>query len=519
MAAEKKPTRSQVDKARLEAEKRFSGRDYVTGVDVGYKWTDGKPTTERCVRVHVREKLPTSALEAAEIFPEEIDGVPLDVIQGHYRIRLATSPSDHQRRLPFLLGGISVGHRNVTAGTIGALVIDLDDGSPSILSNWHVLAGPTASTGDAVLQPGRADGGVPGSDTIAHLHRSVLDRDGDAAIARLTGSRQWLPMVYGPFDVFSGARLSKLGETLEKSGRTTAQTKGRVDGEGVYFLEYQTQPGVFERHGISGFKIVHEPGGAGELSSGGDSGSVWYNATSKEAVGLHFAGEVDPDPTAEHAIACNMPTVMDRLNIRFAEPADLLTAGAEAAVNNASMQGAGVPAAIARQTNAPEFTPRPDDPWDPWGPGWPWGPVGPWGPPWGPRGPLCPQCVWQASGEIPWPLWARSWGGTPPIGLGQAIETAKTTSRSAIWTKLKSAMQAKDPRIGNPSRSSLIADHIFFARHGPFLADAVNNHSPSFHADGIKCAPRDFRNNLTFEESISSIQAVYEEQDWSVSNA
>jgi hypothetical protein len=36
---------------------------------------------------------------------------------------------------------------------------------------------------------------------------------------------------------------------------------------------------------------------------------------SKEAVGLHFAGETDSQPDQEHALACHLPRVLGALNI------------------------------------------------------------------------------------------------------------------------------------------------------------------------------------------------------------
>lgn len=35
------------------------------------------------------------------------------------------------------------------------------------------------------------------------------------------------------------------------------------------------------------------------------------------AVGLHFAGETDPDPAAEHALACEIHKVLDKLSVRL----------------------------------------------------------------------------------------------------------------------------------------------------------------------------------------------------------
>ncbi len=52
-----------------------------------------------------------------------------------------------------------------------------------------------------------------------------------------------------------------------------------------------------------------------EISSGGDSGSLWYDPDSLEGVGLHFAGETNNLPSAEHAIACHLPDVLSALDV------------------------------------------------------------------------------------------------------------------------------------------------------------------------------------------------------------
>ena len=57
--------------------------------------------------------------------------------------------------------GLSVAHPSVTAGTLGGFV--RTGGGLAILSNNHVLAASDAAAlGDAVLQPGPADGGAHG---------------------------------------------------------------------------------------------------------------------------------------------------------------------------------------------------------------------------------------------------------------------------------------------------------------------------------------------------------------------
>ncbi len=334
MTSSKQITRTQLDKARDAAEKKFGTRSNVTAIDVGYKWEAGKQTSETVVRIHVSEKIDEAALEAVELFPKQIDGVPVDVIEATYETRRATQPVEHQSRFDTLLGGISIGHEYSTAGSLGAIVIDEVNERPSILSNWHVLAGAKSKPGDSIVQPGPYDSGRAPRDTVAFLERSMLDAEGDAAIAHLNGVRGWLPFLYGTFDFLKGTRDPKLGEVLVKSGRTTGQTAGRVDGEGTYFIRYEVSPGVHKRIGVSGFKLVsRQPDNPGdeEISSGGDSGSLWYHQSSGMAVGLHFAGETDPNPRQEHAIACNLTKVMSRLNVRLATAEDLLEVNSQMA--------------------------------------------------------------------------------------------------------------------------------------------------------------------------------------------
>ena len=73
--------------------------------------------------------------------------------------------------------GVSVGHFQITAGTIGGWA----RGSSGrrrrrllMLSNNHVLANSNAGQfGDSIIQPGRADGGVNPADRVAILERFV----------------------------------------------------------------------------------------------------------------------------------------------------------------------------------------------------------------------------------------------------------------------------------------------------------------------------------------------------------
>ena len=321
----KKFSRKLLDAAMRKVYKTYRHRPNFTGADVGYRWDGDEKTDQQVVRVHVTAKLPIAEISDTEVFPPDIDGIPLDVIEGPYKARGA-SAGEPRNKVPVLMGGVSVGRLDNTAGTLGAIVIDERTGRPAALSNWHVLAGPNGQRGDAVIQPGRYDGGIA-QDTVGRLSRWMLDIDGDAAVAELDDVRPWLPIQISSFDAFKGHRKSRLNEVLVKQGRSTNKTSARVDGEGIYRVMYEVQPGHWEARDIEGFKLVPEQDDNAdniEISESGDSGATWYNANDKHAVGLHFAGENDSDPRAERAIACNMSQVLSRLGVRLATYDDII---------------------------------------------------------------------------------------------------------------------------------------------------------------------------------------------------
>ena len=99
-----------------------------------------------------------------------------------------------------------------------------------------------------------------------------------------------------------------------KSGRSTGLTRGFVDGIKMKVaMNYQAM-GVHMLQEV--IRIVPRPGGiGGEISIGGDSGSVWVDEDSGKAVGLHFAGEVGNNP--EHALAHDIDVIFEALQVHF----------------------------------------------------------------------------------------------------------------------------------------------------------------------------------------------------------
>ncbi|MCP3960412.1 MAG: hypothetical protein GY719_21415 [bacterium] len=130
-----------------------------------------------------------------------------------------------------LVGGVSIGSVTGQAGTLGTIVWDRVDGTPCILSNWHVLAATaTAQVGQPTYQPALFDGGTE-EDVVAHLKRWTLGEEGDAAIAELSGRRHYASgEILGLWHPISGYVPPELNLEVRKWGRTTGFTQGFIDG-------------------------------------------------------------------------------------------------------------------------------------------------------------------------------------------------------------------------------------------------------------------------------------------------
>jgi hypothetical protein len=210
---------------------------------------------------------------------------------GPVRLLSSPSPAGLQRRVRPLRPGLSVAHFSVTAGTIGGFV--QTPTGLAMLSNNHVLAASNGATvGDPILQPGPADGGGAGDRvaTLAAFQRLDAGTANlvDAAVATLDEGVDANPgdLPGGPLlgSVPSGLDLDP-DETVEKVGRTTGRTVGRVTavevdavavgyGEAVYRFDDQ----------------IEIEGRPGAFSVGGDSGSVIWRSRDRAPIGLLFAG-------------------------------------------------------------------------------------------------------------------------------------------------------------------------------------------------------------------------------------
>jgi hypothetical protein len=152
----------------------YKPRANVRGIGVGVKWRNGQPTGEPAVLVLVTHKFAKEQLGPGELVPAKLGDMQTDVLAIGEPFAGGQAPLDAgiqtlTKRVRPAQGGYSVGHKNITAGTISTCVYDILPGGTTtppahgvgippkfyILSNNHVLANSNAGLlGDAILQPG-----------------------------------------------------------------------------------------------------------------------------------------------------------------------------------------------------------------------------------------------------------------------------------------------------------------------------------------------------------------------------
>ena len=70
-----------LDQVLRRHEAELLSRSHVVGVSSGRRVRQGQPSGEPCITVYVERKIPETALEAADILPKQIEGIPLDVVE------------------------------------------------------------------------------------------------------------------------------------------------------------------------------------------------------------------------------------------------------------------------------------------------------------------------------------------------------------------------------------------------------------------------------------------------------
>lgn len=256
-------------------------RDGIEGTGVGFD-DNGEPI----IRVF-------TATAGIPGIPGRLEGVPVQSVVTGMFVARADPTARFPRPVPI---GVSTGHPDITAGTIGCRVTD--GSNVYALSNNHVYANANnALIGDNVLQPGPYDGGTDPQDAIGTLldFEPILfdgsDNFIDAAIAlSSTGNLGTATPSDGYGIPSSTTTLAFPGQNVQKYGRTTGWTHGEVSEIHVIVdVCYETK-GPFRcvkaAHFVDQIAII-----PGSFSDGGDSGSLILTDDSyRNPIGLLFAG-------------------------------------------------------------------------------------------------------------------------------------------------------------------------------------------------------------------------------------
>lgn len=251
-----------------------------------------------------------------------------DEIDIKYSGRVRSLAAWHRTANDPLRIGASVGHPLVTAGALGCFVTETATGDVGILSNNHVLAHSNAAArGDAILQPGRSDGGKSPQDEIATLADFVPISLGsapnflDCAWARLHSGKkidQHGVRCSADVDVSTvdSAKVVSLRvlDRVAKIGRTTGYTQGEVTAEDVVNLRIDfgaNQEARFDN------QIQIETLNGNAFSDGGDSGSVILR-NGAEPGGLLFAGSRNGGASNKGLTFANpLSAVLQELNLEL----------------------------------------------------------------------------------------------------------------------------------------------------------------------------------------------------------
>lgn len=293
---------AQQSKRRHEA--RLMRMQNVVAVGIGFRTVGNVRTDELCVVVSVVKKLPLVQLPESARVPRALGSVPTDVVETGLIFAL----QDPKEKMRPARPGVSIGHYQITAGTLGCLV--QRDGQVFILSNNHVLANSNnARQGDAILQPGPADGGTI-ADQIGTLEQFIpvgfgisgcgcspftllrrllgiaqprVNEPGnntvDCAIARPLSAGLVNPDILN-IGIPAGVGTATLGTAVQKSGRTTGHTTDEIT---------QIDVTVSVSYGGTNVAVFTNQLMAGAMSQGGDSGSAVLDMN-RQVVGLLFAG-------------------------------------------------------------------------------------------------------------------------------------------------------------------------------------------------------------------------------------
>ena len=228
-------------------------------------------------------------MEAVNL-PAEVDGVAI-VYSYVGPIEMLT----HGYYEP-LIGGVSFGAIDITAGTYGGVVYDKDTDEPYLLTNEHVVSDTDnidpnhPPMGWPILQPGPIDGGrKPAAGFLSRVcglkEKALRGEPADNDTALVLGDRETNPCEFfglGHVKEYEHVNL-KPGDKIIKSGRTTGVTTNTVASVGVS----ANIGGMAWGNPVIVENVIQTKSA---FVKGGDSGSRVWKQDTMEPGGIVFAG-------------------------------------------------------------------------------------------------------------------------------------------------------------------------------------------------------------------------------------
>jgi hypothetical protein len=179
------------------------------------------------------------------------------------------------------------------------------------LPDWWTKA--TTNKLFPIFHPKYGGGGNSLARVIAYATPMLADKALDVAICPLESNVNFSFYVRGdPPYLIAKAIAPRVGMLVKKSGAVTGVTYGRVDkaNDTTVVIEAITSPAINDT-----FKqFVIMPFGGGAIADHGDSGSVWVDVETNEAVALLHGGKYNYEDKINYSVA----TRMDVLEKKFA---------------------------------------------------------------------------------------------------------------------------------------------------------------------------------------------------------
>jgi hypothetical protein len=335
----------------------FMAMPGVTGVGIGGRLRDGRPTGEVVLKVFVALKRPARELSPGELLPERFEGVAIDVSElGESELeagppvaprppgspQVPMSQRDFTRYRP-LVGGsrLQVDLTGASGGTLGCFLRHATDPNRVFaLTNFHVVSVRAPNSTQVLRTPVRSGtrAGQPTnessstkccSDQFGVFVAGAEDVSRDAALVQLDPGTQWMAEVVG-IGRLTGTHDITLAEAVtqtypvRKRGQRTRLTGGVVEAINTT----HTRNGI-TRNNVTVVRPNPNPAvGPNDItyfSDKGDSGSVVVN-DAREVVALHSAGATVAATKVHKGLELPIASILGLFNTVDQTPVTVATA-------------------------------------------------------------------------------------------------------------------------------------------------------------------------------------------------